>query len=593
MAERFSRIFELPGGVYAAGAPVLIRAGVLLRDTITKNVIAQLKLYNLDTRIIRTVRLALTLLDEDGNALGEELLRSYSNLRAVRDEEFGHRVALVIPYRETSSFSVRVKEVLFADGTSWTDFGESWEPVERQVTLAEAYQSEEMAAQFRIRYGTDCRFAPVEGNLLWQCTCGAVNHTDEKSCHRCHRVRKAQLNVNMDSLRNECAERLKEEQLQLESEAAAEPDEKTLRRRMILKRAAVVAPLILALFAVIYFGPRLLNRIVPLPGATPAPSLDIVLPSLPPAPDPTPVSTPAPTLSPEDQREADYEEAVALLDDDSYSAARAAFLSLDSFKSSEQLAQEAVYRKAVALYAFIEKYDERDIYALLSMEPNGTNRFSLSTEKALELGSAVVDELGAACGKDKIDITLTDSPSDGLKPLSACTKELLSLLGDYKDSANYLSSLEELTDYTRDFSMLCKVGDIYGAYTWLENYTGEFPGREHWLQFLDMCKPFCGNWSLYAGDITLLPLTVGHEFPCTYFNSRILIDGDYATLRLLIREGESEYYVDLMADTGSTTFVCTVGNSIYCAAINGLDHMAYMKFVDGMMLSSCEYSRAD
>ncbi|MBR4550566.1 MAG: hypothetical protein IKO83_11720 [Oscillospiraceae bacterium] len=593
MSERFTKIYELPGGVFAESSPVLIRAGVLLRDAVSKNVIAQLKLYNLDTRTIKSVKIALMLWDAEGNCLGEELERSYTNLKAVRDDEFGHRTALVIPYREVCRFSVRVTRVVFADGTKWADHGEEWEPVEKQITLKEAYDSEEMAAQFRIRYGTDCRYAPLDGSLLWQCTCGAVNRKDEKSCHRCHRVRRAQLNVNEDSLRNECEQRLKEEALQRKQEEAAEPDEQTLRKRRLLKHAAVIIPLLLALVAVIHFGPRLLNRVVPLPVSAPAPSMDLVLPSLPPTPAPSPTPVPTPTLSPEEQRQADYDAAVTLLENGSYSAARAAFLKLDSYESSEEFAQEAVYRKAVALYSFIEQHDVEDIYAVLSMDPNGTNRFSLSTAKALELGSKVVDTLGEACGQDKVDFSLTDTPSQGLKPLAACVKDLFALLGDYKDSPVYLSALIDLTDYTRDFYMLCKAGDIFGAYEWLQNYTGEFSGRDHWLQLLDLYKPFCSDWRLYAGDITLLPLTVGHEFPCTYYNSRIIIDGDYATLRLLIWEGESEYNVDLVADTGSTSFACTVGNAVYAAAINNVGHMAYMKFANGKMLSSCEYQRAD
>lgn len=589
MAERFTRLYELPGGLYAPGAPVLIRAGALLRDTISKNVIAQVKLYNLDARTIRSATLALVLWDAEGNSLGEEIRRSFANLRAGQDAEFGQRTALVLPYREASSFSVWVAEVVFADGTRWEDSGEIWEAVARPVSLKDAYGSEEMAAQFRIRYGTDCRYAPHEDRWLWQCTCGTVNRENEKSCHRCHRVRRAQLNVNEDSLRGECAQRLEEEKLQAEEELDALTEEKTRKKRLI-RGFAIGVPL-LALIAVIYFGPRLLDRIVPLPVATPTPTFTI--PSPPPTPVPSPTPTPAPTLSPEEQREADYAQAVALLEAGSYSASRATFLKLDSFKASEQLAQEAVYRKAVALYDFIKQYDERDIYALLSMEPGGANRFSLSTEKALALGSTVVDELRVTCGKDIVDVTMADTPSAGLKPLASCAKELLALLGDYKDSASYLSSLQDLTDYTKDFYMLCKAGDIYGAYDWLQNYAGEFAGREHWLQLLDLYKPFCSNWGLYAGDITLMPLTVGHQFPCTRFNSRVMISGDYATLRLLIREGESEYNVDLTADTGSTSFSCAVGNAYYGAAINNVDHMAYMKFADGQMVSSCEYMRID
>lgn len=600
MAERFTQLYELPGGLYAAGAPVLIRAGSLLRDSVKKTVIVQLKLYNLDPRTIRSVKLALVLWDSDGKSLGEELERSYTNLRAAQDEEFGHRTALDVPYREAESFGVWIKEVVFADGTRWEDNGEIWEHVDPPIKLAAAYNSREMAAQFRIRYGTDCRYAPRESRWLWQCTCGTVNREDEKSCHRCHRVRRALMNVNEDSLRNECRQRLREERRQEREADEAEEEKEAGKGFSLLRFIAVGLPALLALAAVIYFGPRLLDRIVPLPVPTPVPTEEIVIPttpppppSPPPTPAPTPTPTPAPTLSPEQQRKADYEKAVSLLDENSFSAARAAFLKLGDYKDSAKLAKEAVYRKAVALFEFIKEYDERDIYAVLSMEPNGTNRFSLTTDKALALGSSVVDTLRASCGRDTVDVTMAEKPSEGLKTLAACTKELFSLLGDYKETNDYLSSLKDLTDYTKDFYMLCKAGDMYGASEWLQNYKGEFAGREHWLQLLELYKPFCGNWALFSGDITLVPLTVGHGFPCTSFNARVMIDGDYATLRLLIREGESEFNVDLVADTGSTSFSCYMDNAYYGAAVNVYDHLAYMKYVDGNMVSSCEYRREE
>ena len=590
MAQRFTRLYELPGGLYAAGAPVLIRAGVLLRDHYAQNTVVQMKLYNLDERTIRSIKVAICMWDDGGTRLGDEILRSYTGLKVARDEEFGQRTALVLPFSEAASFSAWVSEVIFSDGTRWDDNGEIWEPVAKQVTLQEAYGSEEMASQFRIRYGTDCRYAPQESGVLWQCTCGVVNRMEEKSCHNCHRVRKALLNVSEASLRQECEDRLQNEARAAEEEAEAASPEELARKKKRIRGIAIGVPLALALAAVIYFGPRLLDRIVPLPVATPTPTLELVIPT--PSATPLPTPTPAPTLSPDEQREADYEAAIALLEENSYSAARASFLKLDSFKASEQLAQEAVYRKAVALYNFIEKYDERDIYALLNMDPGGTNRFSLSTAKALELGSAAVDELRAACGRDIVDLTMADTPSDGLKTLAACTKEFFSLLGDYKDCPDYLESLTQLTDYTRDFYMLCQAGNISGAYDWLQAYKGEFQGRDHWLQLLDLYKPFCDDWVLSSGDITLLPLTVGHEFPCTSFNSRVMIDGDYATLRILIREGESEYNVDLRAETGATNFSYSVDNRFYSAVINQLDHLAYMRFADGQIVSSCEYQRA-
>ena len=164
-------------------------------------------------------------------------------------------------------------------------------------------------------------------------------------------------------------------------------------------------------------------------------------------------------------------------------------------------------------------------------------------------------------------------------------------LGDYRDSADRLSKLEVMTDYTRDFYMLLEAGDIYSAYDWLEVYQGDFPGRDHWLQLLNLYKPFCDDWVLFAGDPTLIPLTTGHAFECMRFNSRVIINGDQATLRFRIPVGETEVVLDLYAETGNLNFGYDT-NYFYLAAVSHIDHMAYMKYLEGSIVGSVEYERA-
>ena len=95
-------------------------------------------------------------------------------------------------------------EAVFADGRVWQaeDTAEHL-LAPRMQTLEEAYGDEEMADQFRIRFGDDCRYLPWEGEAIWYCTCGTVNAAAEARCRRCRRVRKALTRVNTAELRKE------------------------------------------------------------------------------------------------------------------------------------------------------------------------------------------------------------------------------------------------------------------------------------------------------------------------------------------------------------------------------------------------------
>lgn len=285
-----------------------------------------------------------------------------------------------------------------------------------------------------------------------------------------------------------------------------------------------------------------------------------------------------------------YDRACGLLEEGSLSAAREAFLALGDYADSAELALEAVYRKAAALTAFIENNNIRGVYALVSMEPGGVSRFSLSQEKALQLGSHCVADLRRACGEDLSDVSLSDSPGEGLLPIDQCVTQLLESLGDYRDCPELRQRIAQATDYTREFTMLCEAGDLTGAEAWLRAYEGEFENREGWLETLALYEPWCADWVIYLGDATVLPLTMGSAQPCNAFSSRVLIRDGVATLRLSLRDEERP--VDLSADLGETDFHLDDG-AYYLAAISPVGRFAYMKYGQtGGLVSSCEYQRA-
>lgn len=663
MSERYQKLYSLENNLYTAGSPVLIAAAVLLRDSYGKNLLAQVKLKNIGPRVIKAVKVAISMRDTTGAPLGQKLEHQYLDLNAARDDEFAQKSAVVLPNANARSYTIEVTEAVFEDGGTWLSAGGEWTPLKKAETLEEALGDGELAEQYRIRYGADCKYQPAADGGLWLCACGAVNSASEANCHRCRRAFTALRDVSRDSLKLECAKRLKTEGArQSEDEDAALRLRRKRRRLALILIPALIAVVVLTLgistvvskSAAYGEAEALMNAHRYEEAAAAFTALGsykdsaeqaeknvpyqkaLYIMQFAAADDSAGLETAgldksamsggksAAVLLYENAMErfaalggykdsaknaelcrsaieqcdtarlqAAYDEAKALLESGSYCRARDAFKKLGSYSDSADMAKEAIYRKAMALYGFIEKYDAREIYASISTETDRESIFSLPKATALALGTESISALRSACGGDKADIRLTDTPDSALSPLTDCLSQLFASLGKYSDSAKYVANVADAADYTREFYGLCESGDIYGAYDWLTAYDGEFEDRERWLGMLEMYKPFCSLWQLYMGDASLIPLTAGFSEPCAYFSSCVVISGDTATLRLTVTGGE-EYTLDFPSALGEKDFINNAdGVFNYYVAISSVDHLAYMKYdAAGKLRSSCEYERA-
>ena len=289
-------------------------------------------------------------------------------------------------------------------------------------------------------------------------------------------------------------------------------------------------------------------------------------------------------------KQADYDAAAQLLSEGSYSEAAARFAALGSFSDSEDMVLECRYRKALSLFHFLCSYDVSRISAKIAFSKDETSIFSLPESEALRLGSGCISELRAACGNDPTDVRLEEEPSESLTSLKEALTEYFVSLGNYADSASYPDRIEEETDYTREFFMLCETGDLYAASNWLLSYEGSFPERDVWKNLLITYLPYCANWSLYMGDPTLLPYTIGQKFECMSVSSRVLLTADSIVLRLAFGD-DYTYTFDLSKLNESRSFMNSeLDNGIYLAYINAPGHLAYQRFdSDWNLLSSCEY----
>lgn len=659
MAERFKRLFTAEGHQFTAGAPLLIIAAALLQDSYGGSLLAQIKYRSVSQKSISSVTVSVTMLDAAGKSLGEPVQHKYQNLNIERDGEFGRNTAIVLPDGAARAFSVKVTEVVFADGSVWSSAGE-WTPIKDLKTLEEDYGDAELANQYRVRYGSDCKYAPLSIGELWFCNCGAANYPSEAKCHLCRRSLKAQQSINLASLRTECAERVKLEQEQAELEAAELKAKKKKRGITALIMLPIIALIIAAALIVpkqlelnrSYQSAVALMNAHDFEGAKGAfialgdyrdsaqqaeknvPYMEAVYIMDSAAEEDASALTAAGISRSEAeqtpvllllynaaidrftaldgykdsaariemcktsiadyiqaQSQALYDSAAALLESGSYLRARDAFLELEDFSNSSEMAQEAVYRKALALYDFIGKYDIRSISAVISTDADSPSLFYISTEAAMKLGSEVIADLNAACGQDAADVCLDKEPPADALPLSDALTKLFKGLGTYKDAAEYPDKIAYAIDYTREFFELCREGRLYAAYDWLTAYEEDFPNREHWMGLLDKYKPYCDSWVLNSGDSTVLPMTVGKTEACNSFDSAILLDGDSVTLRLN-GTGVESFTVDLPVGENGTSFIYNDGIYTYYAAISVVDHIAYLKYDDsGNIRSSCEYER--
>ncbi len=248
MSERYSKLFALPENLYASGAPVVIAAGALLKDNQTGKVIAQLKMRNIGANIIKAVKVCIHPLDIVGNALGAEVEYQYLDLAAKRNEEFGAKSPIPLADAAARSYSVSVVEVVFTDNTVWNATDEPWEALSAPPTLDAVLKDSELLKQYRIKYGTDCRYSPTVQKDLWYCVCGELNRKNETVCHHCGKSLAALQAIDISALKADRDARIvAEKQKAAADKAAADAKAKKTKRFAIIATPIVVLIIVAAI----------------------------------------------------------------------------------------------------------------------------------------------------------------------------------------------------------------------------------------------------------------------------------------------------------------------------------------------------------
>lgn len=664
MKKKSSQVFVLENIPYSVGAPVTISSGRLLKDGVSGRMRIQLEMASLDDEPIRSVSVLLTVMDEGGKALGRVQQR-FSNLTVGKDGTVSGKTEVVLSRKDVSAFAVETEEVVFEDGRTWKAEEQTERlTAPRMLTLEEAYEDAEMAEQFRIRLGDDCRYLPWEGDALWYCTCGNVNRADDGRCRRCRRVRKALMRVNTAELRKE-ADRRQNREKQLGEETTAG------RNRIRISPWAVIpaAVIVMAAMAFFLFGSEKLLQRSYTDTAAPTEAVEAT-PESTAEPKATPSEAPADPA--EEERNRAYEQAVqllesadagdasalsqigktqedvkegetaalllyraaleafeglgdhadsaacasrcregiaaqeqlakqqaydtaaALLEERHFSEACRRFRALGDYGNSSEMVTEAIYRKALALCDVIRSNDVRGIYAQLSTDPDVVSRFVLAGDQAPGADSACAQSLLAACGNDPAELVQADVLEESMPTLADAVIGLFGSLNGYRDSDACVQSIREATDHTKDFYRLCAEGDLAGAQEWLNTWGDELEDREFWQSRLEKFIPYCGPWTVYSGDMSILPYMGGREGTCTEFRTYVSLEGEDSILHLTARDGEEEYSLDFYHEPDKDYFYNSDNPPYsFLMVINSTGRMSTLMYNTntGGLMTSCEYKR--
>lgn len=174
MANRFQELFRLLPKLYSAGAPVMIEAGALHKDSATNRVFAQLKLRSLDPRRICACKVSVRAFEPNGTELDGVPSFAYLDIDVCLGENFGTKTPIYLPDGNSRSMSVSVIETVFSDGSVWQAEPCEWHQIPVQEAVVEHFDDPELIKQYELRVGGDCPLIPTVQDGLFLCTCGTA-----------------------------------------------------------------------------------------------------------------------------------------------------------------------------------------------------------------------------------------------------------------------------------------------------------------------------------------------------------------------------------------------------------------------------------
>ena len=177
MSERFETLYKLDENLYVTGAPIIISAGVLLKDTKTENVITQLKFQSVSENPIRALKVSISAYDVSGKVVSSVDEYQYLDLHIQNGDFFGFNKAIVMPDSVTRSIKIEKILVIYEEGYYELD-GNNLLPIAKSQKLSTEFSNPDIIKQYQIDACTHGEYIPKQVEDLWICSCGKPNSSN-------------------------------------------------------------------------------------------------------------------------------------------------------------------------------------------------------------------------------------------------------------------------------------------------------------------------------------------------------------------------------------------------------------------------------
>jgi len=199
--QKFERVYTLDSDLYIESSPVVIKAGALLKDTETSNIIAQLKFRNIQEKKISFIKIKILPLDAIKRVIGGYIEYTYLDLYAKNNINFGSKTPILLPDKSTRAFSVFVHEIGFTDNSIWCSEEKNWYSLPKQNCINDFLSDEYAIKEYKRRFGYSANNQPLIYKDIWLCSCGNINKDDK--CSICENKLSELLKVDIEQLKTE------------------------------------------------------------------------------------------------------------------------------------------------------------------------------------------------------------------------------------------------------------------------------------------------------------------------------------------------------------------------------------------------------
>ena len=258
MEQRFEQLFTLQPNLYIEQSPIIIAAGVLLKDNESGKIIVQLKFHSVDNKPIKALKIELSMYDVTQQRVDGTIKYQYLDLDIKNGQEFGDNRAIVLDNEITRSFKIENITVVFSDDTT-QDISGTLEPLPIPSNIDTVLENENTIIQYQLMVSKKAYFVPQKVHGLWECSCGKWNSSDK--CSECGANKDATFNLlNNELLSKYLNERLaKEEADRIEKERIfkleqQKKDQKRAERNVKIRKILKIIPIICIVIIAIVAG---------------------------------------------------------------------------------------------------------------------------------------------------------------------------------------------------------------------------------------------------------------------------------------------------------------------------------------------------